>query len=171
MRHSARCVGTSSLARRLKHSLTSGAFVPSPAPPHNCEGESAPMTLGQALAAKVRLIVWCKACGHRAEPDAKQVEQNGADTTVLVGRVCCAARPAAPARWISSSAERGDEGARMARAVAPGGGLVAVSASEWPAGGVGCNARQRTALAGDGTGRPGGDDRRRRGAKGGPIPK
>jgi hypothetical protein len=32
------------------------------------EGESAPMTLGQALAAKVRLIVWCKACGHQAEP-------------------------------------------------------------------------------------------------------
>jgi hypothetical protein len=31
------------------------------------EGESAPMTLGQALAAKVRLIAWCKACGHRAE--------------------------------------------------------------------------------------------------------
>jgi hypothetical protein len=28
------------------------------------EGEAAPMTLGQALAAKVRLIVWCKACGH-----------------------------------------------------------------------------------------------------------
>jgi hypothetical protein len=33
------------------------------------EGESVPMTLGQALAAKVRLIVWCKACQHRAEPD------------------------------------------------------------------------------------------------------
>jgi hypothetical protein len=32
------------------------------------EGESAPMTLGGALAAKVRLIVWCKSCGHRAEP-------------------------------------------------------------------------------------------------------
>jgi hypothetical protein len=34
------------------------------------DGESAPMTLGQALAAKVRLLVWCKAaCGHRADPD------------------------------------------------------------------------------------------------------
>ena len=31
--------------------------------------ESEPMTLGQALAAKVRLIVWCKSCGHQAEPD------------------------------------------------------------------------------------------------------
>jgi hypothetical protein len=26
-----------------------------------------PMTLGNAAAARVRLIVWCKACGHRAE--------------------------------------------------------------------------------------------------------
>jgi hypothetical protein len=36
------------------------------------------MTLGGARAAKVRLIVWCKACGHRAEPDiAEQVAQHG----------------------------------------------------------------------------------------------
>ncbi len=34
------------------------------------EGESSPMTLGQALAAKVRLIVWCKACQHWAEPES-----------------------------------------------------------------------------------------------------
>jgi hypothetical protein len=27
------------------------------------------MTLGGALAAKMRLIVWCKACGHQVEPD------------------------------------------------------------------------------------------------------
>jgi hypothetical protein len=40
------------------------------------------MTLGQALAAKVRLIVWCKACA-RAEPDiADQVARYGADTAV-----------------------------------------------------------------------------------------
>jgi hypothetical protein len=31
------------------------------------KGESAPMTLGQAVAAQVRLIVWCKSCNHRAE--------------------------------------------------------------------------------------------------------
>ena len=36
------------------------------------EGESAPMTLGQALAAQVRLIVWCKSCWHRAEPDVAE---------------------------------------------------------------------------------------------------
>ena len=29
-----------------------------------------PMTLGNAAAARVRLIVWCKACGHQDEPDA-----------------------------------------------------------------------------------------------------
>jgi hypothetical protein len=28
-----------------------------------------PMTLGQAVVAHVRLIVWCKSCDHRAEPD------------------------------------------------------------------------------------------------------
>jgi len=28
-----------------------------------------PMTLGSAAAAKVRLMVWCKSCGHRSEPD------------------------------------------------------------------------------------------------------
>jgi hypothetical protein len=28
-----------------------------------------PMTLGNAANAKVRLIVWCKTCGHQVEPD------------------------------------------------------------------------------------------------------
>ena len=27
------------------------------------------MTLGNAAAAQVRLIVWCKACQHQVEPD------------------------------------------------------------------------------------------------------
>jgi hypothetical protein len=27
-----------------------------------------PMTLGNAAAARVRLIVWCRECRHRAEP-------------------------------------------------------------------------------------------------------
>jgi hypothetical protein len=39
------------------------------------------MTLGNAAAARVRLIVWCKACGHRVEPDpAEQAERYGAET-------------------------------------------------------------------------------------------
>jgi hypothetical protein len=28
-----------------------------------------PMTLESAAAAKLRLVVWCKGCGHRSEPD------------------------------------------------------------------------------------------------------
>src|SRR5438477_8094353 len=41
------------------------------------------MTLGQALAAHVRLIVWCKSCNHRAEPDvATHVAHPGFGTPV-----------------------------------------------------------------------------------------
>jgi hypothetical protein len=39
------------------------------------------MTLGNAAAARVRLIVWCKACGHQVEPyPAEQAERYGAET-------------------------------------------------------------------------------------------
>jgi hypothetical protein len=31
-----------------------------------------PMTLGNAAAARVRLIVWCKACSHQVEPDPRR---------------------------------------------------------------------------------------------------
>ena len=42
-----------------------------------------PMTLGNAAAARVRLIVWCKACGHRVEPDpAEMALRYGADISV-----------------------------------------------------------------------------------------
>ena len=42
-----------------------------------------PMTLGNAATARVRLIVWCKVCGHRVEPDAADMaERYGADTAV-----------------------------------------------------------------------------------------
>jgi hypothetical protein len=41
------------------------------------------MTLGNAAAAKVRLIVWCKACGHQVEPDpAEHARRYGAATSV-----------------------------------------------------------------------------------------
>jgi len=52
------------------------------------------MTLGQALAAKVRLIVWCKGCGHRAEPGiADQIARYSEATTVIdwVSRLRCSA--------------------------------------------------------------------------------
>ena len=45
------------------------------------------MTLGNAAAAPVRFIVWCKACGHRAEPDPAEIAQRyGAETAVLAWR-------------------------------------------------------------------------------------
>ena len=41
------------------------------------------MTLGSAAAAHVRLMVWCKACGHRSEPDpAEQARWFGPETTM-----------------------------------------------------------------------------------------
>jgi hypothetical protein len=41
------------------------------------------MTLGNAAAAKVRLIVWCKDCRHQIEPDPVEMAQRyGAETTV-----------------------------------------------------------------------------------------
>jgi hypothetical protein len=43
-----------------------------------------PMTLGNTANAKVRLIVWCKTCGHQVEPDpAEMVARYGPDTPVL----------------------------------------------------------------------------------------
>jgi hypothetical protein len=41
------------------------------------------MTLGNAAAARVRLIVWRKACGRQVEPDpAEQARRYGAATTI-----------------------------------------------------------------------------------------
>jgi hypothetical protein len=43
-----------------------------------------PMTLGNAANARVRLIVWCKACGHQVEPNpVDMVARCGKDTPVL----------------------------------------------------------------------------------------
>jgi hypothetical protein len=42
------------------------------------------MTLGNAAAARVRLIVWCKECQHQVEPDpADMAARYGAETPVL----------------------------------------------------------------------------------------
>jgi hypothetical protein len=52
------------------------------------------MTLGNAAAARVRLIVWCKACGHQAEPDPDEIAYRyGAETAVLDwrARLVCSA--------------------------------------------------------------------------------
>jgi hypothetical protein len=62
-----------------------------------------PMTLGNAAAARVRLIVWCKACSHQAEPDAAEIgERYGAATTVPKWRerlVCSRCAAATPTWW------------------------------------------------------------------------
>jgi hypothetical protein len=43
-----------------------------------------PMTLGKAASAQVRLIVWCKGCGHQVEPDpAEMATRYGAETPGL----------------------------------------------------------------------------------------
>jgi hypothetical protein len=50
------------------------------------------MTLGNAAAAHVRLIVWCTACRHQVEPDpAEMAERYGAEMTVpdWRGRLVC----------------------------------------------------------------------------------
>jgi Zn finger protein HypA/HybF involved in hydrogenase expression len=41
------------------------------------------MTLGNAAAAQVRLIVWCLDCHHQVEPDpAEMAERYGVETTI-----------------------------------------------------------------------------------------
>jgi hypothetical protein len=45
------------------------------------------MTLGNAAAAGVRLIVWCRDCGHQVEPDpAEHARRYGAEVPVLEWR-------------------------------------------------------------------------------------
>ena len=49
-------------------------------------------TLGSSAAAQVRLIVWCRDCRHKVEPDpAEQVARYGADLPVRdwVRRLAC----------------------------------------------------------------------------------
>jgi len=73
------------------------------------ESESGPLTLGQALASRVRLIVWCKACQHRIEPDvAAQVERCGAGMTVIdwARRLRCSECGERAADFVVSGARR-----------------------------------------------------------------
>src|SRR5690242_479017 len=43
-------------------------------------------TLGSSAAAGVRLIVWCRECGHQVEPDpAEQARRYGAEMTYQIG--------------------------------------------------------------------------------------
>jgi hypothetical protein len=43
-----------------------------------------PATLGGTAAAGARIVIWCRACNHRVEPDpAVMAQRYGADTAVL----------------------------------------------------------------------------------------
>jgi hypothetical protein len=61
-----------------------------------------PMTLGNAAAARVRLIVWCRECTHQVEPDpAEMAARYGAETSEGVTgwsapKTCCSAGIGAP---------------------------------------------------------------------------
>jgi hypothetical protein len=51
--------------------------------PHMKSAPGPPMTLGNAAAASVRLIVWCRGCGHQAESDpGERAQRYGAETAV-----------------------------------------------------------------------------------------
>jgi hypothetical protein len=67
------------------------------------------MTLGNALAAQVRLIVWCKSCRHRAEPNvADPVDRCGEGTTVIdwAARLRCSACEGHDVDFVVSGARR-----------------------------------------------------------------
>jgi len=61
------------------------------------------MTLGNAAAAHVRFFVWCKACGHRSEPDpAEQARWYGAETPARGSRdidMVCTGEKRSPGAW------------------------------------------------------------------------
>jgi hypothetical protein len=68
-----------------------------------------PMTLGNAARARVRLIVWCKACQHQVEPDPTEMaERYGAETTVidLHARLVCSGRGSREVDFVLTGAGR-----------------------------------------------------------------
>jgi hypothetical protein len=67
------------------------------------------MTLANAAAARVRLIVWCKACGHQVEPDAAEMATRyGANTSVpdWRDRLICSACGSRAIDMVVSGTER-----------------------------------------------------------------
>ena len=72
-------------------------------------GESAPLTLGQALAGHARLIVWCNGCNHEVEPAvAELVERHGAGLTVIdwAARLRCSRCGGREADFVVTGARR-----------------------------------------------------------------
>ena len=73
------------------------------------DDQSTPLTLGQALAGKARLIVWCKSCGHQVEPDmAEQVSHHGSGLTVIdwAARLRCQVCSGRDADFVVTGARR-----------------------------------------------------------------
>jgi len=71
-----------------------------------------PMTLGSAAAAHLRLLVCCKACGHRSEPDpTEQARWYGPETTVLDWQAAGVLAVWEPGRRYGG--ERGEEAAAL----------------------------------------------------------
>jgi hypothetical protein len=79
------------------------------------------MTRGNAATARVRLIVWCKDCGHQVEPyPVEQAQRYGAETAVP--------------DWRESRHRHGRYGNRAA--VAPSAGIVLDPIADlWPGAG------------------------------------
>ena len=72
-----------------------------------------PMTLGNAARARVRLIVWCKACQHQVEPDpAEMAERYGDDTAVPEWRerLVCSKCGSREIDMVVTGTARGEEG-------------------------------------------------------------
>jgi hypothetical protein len=64
-----------------------------------------PMTLGNAVRAVVRLIVWCKEYGYQVDPDpAEQVQRYGAECRSRSGaNGSCACTAATMSTWSADS--------------------------------------------------------------------
>jgi hypothetical protein len=73
------------------------------------KGESGPATLGSSARAKVCLVVWCKACGHKAELDpAEQAARHGEATPLRdwAARLRCSACGVGEVDFVVSGARR-----------------------------------------------------------------
>jgi len=69
-----------------------------------------PMTLGNAAAARVRLIVWCKTRGRHVEPDPAESSIRRGYAGSRVARAACLFR----VRWPASGYGRHRNGAAIA---------------------------------------------------------
>jgi RNase P subunit RPR2 len=70
-------------------------------------------TLGSSAAAGVRLVVWCRDCGHQVEPDpAEQARRSGAEITLpdWCERLVCSKCGSPEIDMVVTGTERGADG-------------------------------------------------------------